>query len=275
MLRKATLGFCLLVPAVFGNFAFADNAPTLQEVYQATQSGRLNEAQRMMGKVLKEHPNSAKAHYVEAEILAKQGALSKAGVELNNAERLEPGLPFAKQQAVQDLKSVIANAQHAGQSVQSGIQSAAGANFPWGMLLLGVGAIAVIVFFIRAMNARNPNNFPTGYQPSGPNTFGAPMQPYGSGGIGPMAPVGGGMGSGIMGGLATGAAVGVGMVAGEALAHHFMDGNNPGINTASAVPDSWGNTPNDMGGTDFGITDNSTWDDTSNIADVGGNDWNS
>ena len=79
------------------------------------------------------------------------------------------------------------------------------------------------------------------------------------------------MGSGIMGGLATGAAVGVGMVAGEALVHHFMDGNNPGINNA---PNSWGNTPNDMGGTDFGIADSSTWDDSSNIADVGGGDWN-
>lgn len=274
MLSKATLGFCLLASAAFGNFAFADNAPTLQEVYKATQAGRLDEAQNMMGKVLQEHPNSAKAHYVEAEILAKQGALNKAGVELNNAERLEPGLPFVKPQAVQELKSVIANTQHAGQSAQSGIQSAAGANFPWAMLLLGVVAIAAIVFFVRRMNARNPNNFSTGYQPSGPNTFGTPMQPYGSGGIGPMAPVGGGMGSGIMGGLATGAAVGVGMVAGEALAHHFMDGNNPGINNASAASDSWGNTSNDMGGTDFGIADNSTWDDSSSIADVGG-DWNS
>jgi hypothetical protein len=273
MLRKAILGFCLLTSAVLNNFAFADNAPTLHEVYQATRAGRLDEAQNMMSKVLQAHPNSAKAHYVEAEILAKQGDLSKAGGELNNAERLEPGLPFAKPQAVRELKSIIASAQHAGQPVLSGIQPATGTNFPWGILLLGVGAIVAIVFFVRAMNARNPNNFPNGYQPNGPTTFGTPMQPYGSSGIGPMSPAGGGMGSGIMGGLATGAAVGVGMVAGEALAHHFMDGNN--ANTASAATDSWGNTPNDMGGTDFGIADNASWDDSSGIADVGGDDWNS
>ena len=74
------------------------------------------------------------------------------------------------------------------------------------------------------------------------------------------------MGSGIMGGLATGAAVGVGMVAGEALAHHFMD---DGHGTANAAPVSGGWTDtssNNMGGNDFGITDNSSWGDNSSIA---------
>jgi Tfp pilus assembly protein PilF len=71
MFKKATLGLFLLA----FNLALADNAPTLHEVYQATQAGRLEEARSMMNKVLKEHPNSGKAHYVEAEILAKQGEL--------------------------------------------------------------------------------------------------------------------------------------------------------------------------------------------------------
>ena len=99
------------------------------------------------------------------------------------------------------------------------------------------------------------------------------MQPYGGG----MAPMGGGIGSGIMGGLATGAAVGVGMVAGEELAHHFMDGGHSDVGNAAPVADSWGNSSNGMGGSNFGIADNSSWDDNSNVADVGsdvgGGDW--
>ena len=72
-----------------------------------------------------------------------------------------------------------------------------------------------------------------------------------------------------------GAAVGVGVVAGEALAHHFMDG---GKTAAAPVADnSWGNnaSDNNMGGSDFGIADNSSWDDNSNVADSGSDsgDW--
>ena len=115
MLRKIALGFMLFALAIIGGPAFAESVPTLHEVYQATQAGRLDEAQSMMNKVLQEHPNSAKAHYVEAEILVKKGMLGKAETELNNAERLEPGLPFAKPQAVQELKNRIAAAHSVGQ----------------------------------------------------------------------------------------------------------------------------------------------------------------
>ena len=277
MFRQATLGFLLLAAmAVSNHLAFAENAPTLHQVYQATQAGRLDEAQGMMDKVLQAHPNSAKAHFVEAEILAKQGQLRKADAELNNAERLEPGLPFAKPQAVQDLKNRIASPQRVSQPAANGFQPAASNGFPWGILFLGLGAIAAIYFIMRAMNSRNPSTFPTNFQPGGQNPPGAPVQPYGSGGVAPMAPAGGGIGSGIMGGLATGAAVGVGMVAGEALAHRFMDGNRSGTDTAAPAADSWGSSPDDVGGTDFGVADNASWDDSSSdsgSADVGGDDW--
>jgi uncharacterized protein len=92
-----------------------------------------------------------------------------------------------------------------------------------------------------------------------------------------MAPAGGGIGSGIMGGLANGAAVGVGMVAGEALAHRFMDGGHSATSSVAPVADTWGNSSNNMGGSDFGIADKSSWDDNSRIADnssdVSGGDW--
>ena len=72
------------------------------------------------------------------------------------------------------------------------------------------------------------------------------------------------MGSGLMGSLATGAALGAGMVAGEALMHHFTDGehsSNGFINEAQANNNSF--SSNDMGGSDFGIADSSSWDDNS------------
>ena len=275
MFKKFSFGL-LMIFSMFtlSDVALADNSPTLQQVYQAAHAGKLDEAQSMMNVVLKDHPNSAKAHYVEAEILAKEGQMGGASQELSNAERLQPGLSFANPQAVQDLKNRIAIPQNMNTSNAGNFQAAPHHGFPWGLVLLGVGVIAIIVFVIKAMNARNPNNFPNAYQPGIQNSPFSPMpgQPYGYGNP-PMG--GGGMGSNIMSGLATGAAVGAGMVAGEALVHHFVDGGNT-ANNVSPVADSWSSTPDNMGGNDFGIADPGSWDDSSNVAggiDVGGGDW--
>jgi len=255
--------------------ALADNSPTIDQVYQAANSGRLGDAQSMMEKVLKDHPNSAKAHFVEAELFAKQGKLASAENELNIAQKLKPDLSFAKPDAVRNLRNQIIATHSVSQSSFSSYQTPAVSGFSWGLLLLGLGSIAVIVLIMRAMNSRNPATFPSNYQPGMSNGASSPMpmQSY-AGGMAPM----GSVGSGIMGGLATGAAVGVGMVAGEALAHRFMDGGHNDSSSASSIADTWGNSSNsDMGGSDFGLADNSSWSDSSNLADsgsdVGGSDW--
>ncbi len=279
MLKNVTYGFVLLATMFFFNgVAFAADSPTLDQVYTAAHSGKLEDAQKMMDIVLKEHPNSAKAHFVEAELLAKQGQMGKAETELNNAEHLKPDLSFANPQAVQDLKNRIAATHRVSQSPASSFQAESGNSFPWGMLFIGVGVIAIIFFIMRAKNSRNPATAPSNYQPGMQNTAASPspMQSYG-GGMAPMAPAGGGIGSGIMGGLATGAAVGVGMVAVEALAHHFMDGEHSSTSSSAPVADTGGRSSNDMGGADFGIADNSSWTDNSSVADnssdVSGSDW--
>ena len=46
----------------------------------------------MITQVLADHPTSAKAHYVQAELYAKEGKTSLARAELGTAERLNPGL---------------------------------------------------------------------------------------------------------------------------------------------------------------------------------------
>ena len=275
MHKNVTYCFLLLFIALFTNeVAFADDSPTLDQVYQAARSGRMDEAQKMMGTVLQQHPNSAKAHFVEAELLAKQGRMSQADEELKNAERLKPDLSFANPQAVQELRTVIHSNHPVNQSASPiSRQAESGSGFPWGLLLLGIAAIAIIALIMRAIASRNTPTYPGNFQP-GMQNGPIPMQPYGSG-MGQMGPTGGGMGSGIMGGLATGAAVGVGMVAGEALAHHFMDGGRSDTGNVAPVADSWGNSSNNMGGSDFGIADNSSWSDSSSVADnsSGGGDW--
>lgn len=265
MISKTFLALLLLASASFASLAATAADPTLHQVYEAVQAGRMSEAQGMMDQVLRDHPNSAKAHFVEAELLAKQGRMANAAAELANAERLAPGLPFAKPQAVQNLKARITGSQRFAPLAPAGVQPAT-AGMPWGLLLVGLGLIAAVIFFARSMGRRNVGYIPAAMGPNGP-VPGGPMQAYGPA---PMGPAGGGIGSGIMGGLATGAALGAGMVAGEALMHHFTDGNRPSPG-AAPLADSWDATPNDMGGTDFGVADSSSWDDSSGGG--GGDDW--
>jgi hypothetical protein len=80
--------------------------------------------------------------------------------------------------------------------------------------------------------------------------------------------MGGGMGSGILGGLATGAAVGAGIVAGEALMHNMLDDKpNHGEGGYAPQPDVAQNSNYDMGGSDFGVNDSSSWDNSSSFSD--------
>lgn len=280
MLGKAVITLMLLASAGFANVSGAAEDPTLHQVYEAAQAGRLNEAQAMMDKVLRDHPNSAKAHFVEAELFAKQGQISSARSELNTAEHLAPGLPFAKPQAVDNLRNRIASSPSAAplSSSATTLRAEASSGVPWGMLLLGGGLIAAVVYFARSMSRRNATYIPagtgSGYAGPGYGPQGNVPTPYGPGGMAPpMGPSGGGIGSGIMGGLATGAALGAGMVAGEALMHHFTDGNRTAAGTPPPVADAWSSSnaaPNDMGGSDFGVADSSSWDDSSG---GGGDDW--
>ena len=263
---KSLLSACALALAF--NVAmptYAADQISIHDVYQAAEAGNMAKAQAMMDQVLRDHPDSAKAHYVEAHLLAKQGKLAAAAAELSTAERLKPGLPDEKPQAVQELKALIAgNATATSHSRQAESQS----GFGVGSVLLVLALIAFIFFVGRAMGRRsNPVVYPAGNYNGGNAPTG--QVPYGGAPYG-GAPMGGGMGSGILGGLATGAAIGAGMVAGQELMHHFTDGdgnthNNGVINDANAG-DSWTDT-NDMGGNDFGVTDSGSWDDG------GGGDW--
>lgn len=276
VIQATVLSLTLLCTAT--SYAAAGD-PTVQQVYDMAKAGKLDEAQAMMQKVLQDHPNSAKAHFVEAEILAKQGRYASAQAELNNADRLAPGLPFAKPEAVENLRKLLNRAQQNPAAivkpayVQSQTPVSNGAP-PWGLIIVVVGLIGFIIFAVKFMANRNQNN-PQYYPQQNNFGTGTPVQPYGGGvAPGPMmggGVGGGGIGSGIVGGLVTGAALGAGMVAGQELMHKFTDGGSHG--SSNNTTERYDPLPsNDMGGNDFGISDTSSWDDGGSMGG-GGDDW--
>jgi len=285
---KSFAGSLLLAACMLfsGSVLAADATP--DQVYQAAQAGNYRQAQEMMDQILRDHPNSAKAHFVQAELLAKQGKLPQAQAELNNALRLDPNQRFAKPGAVDELRTRISAAS-------SGVSHAGGTfgGIPWGMVL-GIAAVVIIASLVlqarrRAAYAaagRGPYDYGGGMRGSTPYGGQPPMGPtqYGGqgsygypGGAGP-GQAGGGLGSGIMGGLATGAAVGAGVVAGEALMNRVLHGGSSGTavdtggarDTASAS--NAADSSYDMGGKGFGLRDANSWDDDDPTRKLKGND---
>src|ERR1700744_1233304 len=89
----AAAAFGLSAAFTLASPTFAQGAePSMHEIYQEADAGHLDKAQQMIEKVLADRPNSAKAHYVQAELYAREGKLSLARSELGTAERLNPGL---------------------------------------------------------------------------------------------------------------------------------------------------------------------------------------
>ncbi len=303
--------FAIAAMLSFG-LAFAQSEPTLNQVYEAAQSGKMDQAQTMIQQVLVAHPNSAKAHFVQAELFAKQGLNGRASDMLATAEKLAPGLPFAKAEAVQSLRAKISarpvqqasgnNGGNGSGNSASGhfsnsvIPAASASTFSWGMPLLLAGGVMLIGYFMfrrkdsavefhpqppyanQANQTPMGNAAPTSGGLSGPQTFGmggAPAAPvYGQ-------PPASGLGSNIAGGLATGLAVGAGMMAAQAIGKSLMGNNEASHDTSSRLANNNSNNyepiadnNSNMGGQNFGVTDNGSWDD-GGCADVGGGDWDS
>ncbi len=148
--------------------------------------------------------------------------------------------------------------------------------FPWKTVI--ILALVVGVFWML-FRRRSYAQYPAGVAP-----MGGPGGPgYGPGGyVGPggpgYGPGGGGIGSSVAGGLAGGLAAGAGIVAGEELAHHFLDGGQRPVAPPPGDDGSWNQNANsDMGGNDFGVNDPGSWDDSGggggDSGGGGGDDW--
>jgi len=278
MITKSVIRSTLLALSMFAALPVfaASGDPTIHQVYEAADAGRFSDAQAMMDKVLRDNPNSAKAHFVEAELLAKQARLHDAEVELTTAERLDPTEKFVtNRKTLQELQARISGSHTAVQRVQPAyaqpvvVNRESNSGSGWVTPAIIIGLIVLFVFVVRMLAPRNAVMAGGGY-PGNPGYGPGGMPSYGPGMMG--GPVGGGMGGGILGGLATGAAVGAGIVAGEELMHHMTDHDR--TETVYDTPrdnSSWNSPPDDMGGTDFGVSDSSSWD--SGGGGGGSDDW--
>ncbi len=273
-------------------FVMAQAEPTMGQIYATAQAGKLDEAQVMVQQVLVLHPKSGKAFFVQAELYARQGKLDRARDSLSTAERMSPGLPFANAGSVQALRSQLA-AKSVPKPLASPPVSYMAPQAPtqssgsWALPLLLTGGVIVGAYLL--FRRRNPE--PYAQQPvyANQNALGS-AQSFGSGG-GAMQPAypqpgypqgypqqaGTGLGGRIMGGVATGLAVGAGVMAAEAIGRNLMGGHNNSSPQSDMFSNNNGNyesspTNTDMGGANFGISDTS-WDDGGSSDAGGGNDW--
>jgi uncharacterized protein len=266
LVKTGVLSISLLAGTALAAVALADAEPSAHDIYAAESSGHTEQARDMIDKVLAAHPNNAKAHFISAELYSHQNDFAAARRELQAAETLQPGLSFAKPESVAALKAQLRSSQHsiAPQSYANTKQSS---SFPWMTMLLvgGIVLVVVLMFRRRAMNNYSAANPTYG---AGSYTGSMPMngpQPYG------------GVGATIMGGLAGGLAVGAGVVAGEELMRHMLHSSDA---QASTMPldtlQETNNINSDMGGGDFGLTDNSSdWGSGGSFSgdSSGGGDW--
>jgi hypothetical protein len=268
MLKRIAAPLALVVALACAGPVLAADA-TVEQVYQAARAGHLDEAQQLMDQVLKDHPTSAKAHYVEAELSAKAGNLARGRTELAEAQRLDPSGAFAKPEALAALQRELAG--RGTSRGPTGYYPAAPApraeerrsGIPWPIILL---VVAGVVIAWALLSRRNPPQYPQ-YPGSVPPPGGVPgggyggPPGYGPGGYGP--PAGGGMGSGIVGGLASGLAIGAGVAAGEELVHHFTDRDGNRVEAPPGYVPPPPDENSNMGGNDFGTTGGDSWDDNS------------
>ncbi len=297
----------LLAVAISGlsgtGMALAQSEPTLAQIYATAQAGKLEEAQSMIQQVLISHPNSAKAHFVRSELFARQGKFDLARANLATAEKIDPAMAFAKPEALQSLRNQIANtgstasatkrvaesSHYQTGSPQSGTSNDKGNS--WAIPLLLAAAVTGAAYFIfrrrtspvttpvssSASAGMQPNNMTTaGMNPgglAGPQTFGVGSNAGAMQNSYPQQ-ASSGLGGKIMGGVATGLAVGAGMMAADAIGKTLMGDHNknPGQQDTSANSFTSVNNP-DMGGNNFGVNDASSWDDESSSDSGSSSDW--
>lgn len=239
-LIKLFISVLISVVLLISNMAFSESS--LPEVYQAIEVGQLAKADAMIKEVLKNHPNSGKAHYIASELYLKEGKLDAARNAFNRAESLAPGLPFAQPDSVQRLR-VQLHIYPAPTQINTSSSPIFTSSIFWVVIAI---LIAGLIFFVRRRS--KSTQFYSEPSANGPHPPGYPSAPAS------------GIGSGLMGGLATGAALGAGMVAGEALASHLigggqrtnLDGNNEFSQAGDQAP---------LDAENFGINDASSWDD--------------
>src|ERR1700722_8029135 len=182
MLKRIAAPLALVLTLACAGPVLAADA-TVEQVYQTARAGHLDEAQQLMDQVLKDHPNSAKAHYVEAELSAKAGNLARGRTELAEAQRLDPSGAFAKPEALAALQRELAGRGTTSRGPTGYYPSAPPpraqerrSGIPWPIILL---VVAGVLIAWALLSRRNPPQYPQ-YPGSVPPPGGVPGGGYGA-----------------------------------------------------------------------------------------------
>jgi len=275
----------------------ASAADSPKDVQALIARGDYPGAETALRQAISEHPDSAKAHYVLAEVLAHEGNIGEAKTEATKAATLDPSTKFtdpAKFQHFQhELDAALAPPSARPSAATSARFSepqpaarteAGGQSHMTGWLIGGV-ILVLIIFFLMRRRQNPTNQFGNGYPPAPPMNGGQPYgnQPYGGypgGNPGYAPPPSSGVGTAVAAGLG-------GLAAGALLDEAFRSHGggeqthaNAGNGFANLGPDSSTQTdpssqayndlredPIDMGNND------SSWDDSSSGGGDDDNQW--
>jgi len=208
----------LLLLSVTAVSAYA--LPTLDDVEHAVHRNDYVSAESMTREVVEAQPNSAKPHYILAEILAHEGKLNEARTQAAQAKQIDPAIRFTTPEKFARFEAELnggkpvlrAAPQKVTQTPREGDSS-----FLWVVLI--IGAVVVFLAFRRrrappSYGAYNNPNAPMPGQPGYPNPAGYPP--------------GGGAGNTV--------AAGLGGIAAGMLAEHLIEGAMDRRHDASGNP---------------------------------------
>lgn len=271
--------------------------PSLQDVETQVRQGNYAQAETMMSEVVAAKPDSARARYIYAEVLARNGHIAKASTEAARARELDPKIGFTDPAKFESFERELRQAQSTGSTSRAATPARAAPSMAvqpaearqgmpswiWLVVLLGIGAV-MWRLFTRNRGVPTPGGgepytappsagmSPGPYGPAGPQgqNYGPGYGP--TGGVAAPAP-GGGL-------LRTGLAVGAGVAGGMLLDRMLhQDANAAGVNQlpAAGAAGGFGN----LGGADPDAynpaADQATRDLENRPVDFGngGDDWGS
>jgi tetratricopeptide (TPR) repeat protein len=224
--------------------------PSPKDIESALNAGQTAQAESMLREVLKEKPQSAKAHYELGQILAREGRYDQALAELRQAESIDPSLKFAHSpdqfhRIVSEVKELDAKrnvtqpATVAPTAAPVATPAHAEPALQMSTVWWGIGLLFVVGLVLLMMRTRTPaNNTVYAPTPDAPRGFGAGYNPMPGAGY-PPASTGSGMTGAVVGGLA-------GVAAGYALAKAMEGNEHVGSSGAAQAAPSGGYVPFDQ-----------------------------
>jgi len=254
--------------------------PTVQQVESEVQQGHIERAESMMSEVVAAKPGSARAHYVYAEILARNGKFAKASEEEAKARQIDPNASFASPDRVQAFEQLLDREQRPASRVVQAPVAGAGmapmrattAPSPGIPSWIWLAVLAALAFFLWRGFSRSR----AAAAPAWPGAGGMPAPGYGP--VNPGAPYAPGMPGASSGLLGTGLAVAGGVAGGMLIDEMLHRRNDPGFDRggngvfgpggSGALPGNDAGTELETRQVDFG--NGNDWDSGGGSADLGG-----